>query len=106
VQALTEVHSNKDGSNKVTTKPSSTSWKNFFARQGIDDATGELVAITLIMMLHDSLIPFFRMGSDPDLIKLAQAGHNLLLTPFLMAADNAKTIHYNINVAFLNSMIE
>jgi len=47
--------------------------------------------------------PLSCLGSDPDLIKLAQAGHNLTLAHFLMAADNAKTIHCNINVAFLNS---
>ena len=37
-------------------------------------------------MLQDLLAPFFRLGSDHDLIKLGQAGHNLPLAPFRMAA--------------------
>ena len=59
----------------------------------------------MIMMLQDVLAPFFRLGSNPDLIKLAQDGHNLPLAPFTMAAENAKNICWTINMAFLNNSL-
>ena len=59
----------------------------------------------MIMMLQDVLAPFFRLGSNPDLIKLAQEGHNLPLAPFTMAAENAKNICWTINMAFLNNSL-
>ena len=45
VQALTEVHSNKDCSSKAATKQSSTLWQIFYTRQGINDAKGEPLTI-------------------------------------------------------------